>query len=807
MLTTGHSAIMGVMDEKNEKPLVRISVRSLVEFLLRSGDIDTRLGSGFDREAMLAGGRIHRKLQKKETGDYRAECPLVRETDGGAFVLRVEGRADGIYTAEDGTRTVDEIKGVYADIDKMEEPVPVHLAQAKCYAAILAKDEELETVGVRMSYVNLEDEHIRLMYFVYKKEELETWYEALTAEYGRWAAAAEARKAARNASVEQLTFPFPYRQGQKSLVASVYRTIKNSETLFLMAPTGVGKTLSVIYPAVQALREGMGGRIFYLAAKNQALAAPEEAFAILKEHGLSMTTVRITAKEKICPFSEPKCNPEECPYAKGHFDRVNEALFDALALEKTFDRTSIMRWAEERKVCPFEFTLDLTTFADAVLCDYNYAFDPDASLKRFFAEGTKSDAIFLIDEAHNMVDRAREMFTGRIVKEDVMAARRLVKPVSKKAEKALEKLNKALLARKKELTDEKETLVIENPAVEGEAARRALEALEELFKEKKDAKLFDGCKDFYFSLRTFVRVFEEEDGGYVHHAELDEDGHFALELMNVDPSRQLQKTLDKGRAAVFFSATLLPVSYYKKLLCSDENAKAVYAESSFKNEQRCIVVGSDVTTRYKARGRAVYEKIARYIRDTALARRGNYMVFFPSYKFLADVLAVYRETMDCEEINWVAQSRYMTEMDREIFMENFYEEPEKSLVGFTVMGGVFAEGIDLTGTRLVGAVVVGTGLPQVGTRTELLRRYFDEENEGTGFSFAYQYPGINKVLQAAGRVIRTAEDRGVIVLLDARFLERRTLALFPREWEEYTVCTAENVREVLKEFWEEQDGN
>ncbi len=792
--------------DKHEKTTVRISVRALVEFLLRSGDIDTRLGSGFDREAMLAGGRIHRKLQKKETGDYRAEVPLVRETDEGAFVLHIEGRADGIYTAEDGTRTVDEIKGVYADVEKMEEPIPVHLAQAKCYAAILAEDEDLKAVGVRMTYVNLETELIKYMSFSYAREELIKWYDDLVMEYGRWAAAAEERRRARDESIQSLTFPFPYRKGQKGLVASVYRTIKNSETLFLMAPTGVGKTLSVIYPAVQALREGAGSRIFYLAAKNQALAAPEEAFSILKERGLHMTTVRITAKEKVCPFSEPKCNPEECPYAKGHFDRVNEALFDALAREETFDRAAILRWAEERAVCPFEFTLDLCTFADAVFCDYNYAFDPDASLKRFFAEGVKSDAVFLVDEAHNLVDRAREMFSARIVKEEVLAAKKLVKPVSRKAEKALEKLNKALLGRKKELNEESETLVIENPAPEAEAALRAFEALEELFKEKKDAKLFEGLRDFYFSLRTFVRVYEEADGGYVNHAELDEDGHFALELMNVDPSKLLQKTIDKGRAAVFFSATLLPVSYYKKLLCADEDAKAVYAESSFKNEQRCIVIGDDVTTRYKARGRAVYERIARYIRDTALAKRGNYMVFFPSYKFLADVLAVYRETMECEEVNWVAQSRYMTEMDREIFLENFYEEPEKSLVGFTVMGGVFAEGIDLTGTRLVGAIVVGTGLPQVGRRTELLRNYFDQAEEGSGFSFAYQYPGINKVLQAAGRVIRTAEDEGVIVLLDSRFLEKRTLMLFPREWEEYTVCTAENVREVLTDFWREKDG-
>ena len=795
------------MNENEKKPKVRTSVRSLVEFLMRGGDIDSRLGGGFDREAMLAGGRIHRKLQKQETGDYRAEFPLVRETDGGEFVLRIEGRADGVYTGSDGVRCIDEIKGVYAEIEKMEGPVPVHLAQAKCYAAILAEDENLEKTGVRMTYVNLDSEQVRRFFYTYEREELAQWYEDLIRDYSRWAAAAQARKEERDRSIEALSFPYPYRKGQKNLIGSVYRTIRDGEVLFLMAPTGVGKTLATVYPAVKALAGGMGERIFYLTGKNQTLAAPEEAFSLLKANGLRLTSVRITAKEKICPFSEPKCNPEECAFARGHFDRVNEALFDALASCRTFDRDTIRRIAEERQVCPFEFSLDLASFADAILGDYNYAFDPDASLKRFFGEGVKSDGILLIDEAHNLIDRAREMFSARIVKEDVLAAKRTVKPVSKRAEKALEKLNKVMLNRKKELGEGDNYLLIPNPGVEAEAAVRALEVLEELFQEKKDGKLFEAVKDFYFSLRTFVRVYEEADGGYMHHAETDEEGHFSLTLMNIDPSAQLKRTLDKAHATVFFSATLLPVTYYKKLLCGDENAKAVYAESSFKNEQRCIVIGGDVTTRYRSRGRAVYEKIARYIREAALAKTGNYMVFFPSYRFLQDVLRVYRETMDCEEINWVAQSRYMTEMDREIFLENFYEEPERSLVGFTVMGGVFAEGIDLTGTRLVGAIVVGNGLPQVGVETNLIGRYFEEIRKGDGFAFSYLYPGMNKVLQAAGRVIRTAEDRGVIVLLDERFLERQSLALFPREWEEYTVCTAENVRGVLKEFWEEQDGN
>lgn len=817
------------MDEKLESVssksrLIKISVRRLVEFILRSGDIDTRTGSGVDTEAMLAGGRAHRKIQKGKAGDYRAEVPLVWETDRGDFVLRIEGRADGIFTDGLSRLCVDEIKGLLMDVRELSEPYEVHLAQAKCYAAILFRTDfvawddglpddreptyERTRIGVRMTYVDLEEnDRINMFDFEYGKEELLAWFDSVVEEYCKWCQHHTDHKKRRDASMGPLTFPFEYRPGQKNLVSSVYHTILRKQELFLMAPTGVGKTLSVVYPAVRAVGQGHADMIFYLTAKNQTLTVGAEAFRILADRGLIMKTIVLTSKEKICPMNEPSCNPDDCPYAKGHFDRVNDAVFELLSRENYFDRDVILAHARERNVCPFEMSLDVASWCDAVLCDYNYAFDPKAHLRRFFGEGMKGDYIYLVDEAHNLVDRAREMYSATIVKEDVLAAKKVTKPVSRSATRALERLNKELLTVKKELAGvegRNPYLVLTDSTLLGRIQNEALRAfgeLQVLFKEQRNASFREELLDFYFEISDFVSTFERMDDDYVVYADLNEEEHLCVTLFCVNPARNLQEMIDRGRSAVFFSATLLPVDYYKKMFTTREETYAVYARSPFADDQKIVVVGSDVSTRYRSRGTSMYKKIARYIHDTAMARRGNYMAFFPSYKFMSDVLAVYREEFDEPGINWVAQSRYMNEMDREIFLENFYEDPRMTMVGFCVMGGVFAEGIDLIGSRLIGAVVVGCGLPQVGTRTELLRTYY-EEKTGDGFNYAYLYPGMNKVLQSAGRVIRTTEDRGVIVLLDDRFLGRDCLMMFPREWSEYVPCKVHEVRAVLDRFWE-----
>ena len=814
---------------------VRISVRSLVEFIRRSGDIDTRSGSGFDPEAMLAGGRAHRKIQKGMAGDYQAELSLKDQIDCGEYQIKIEGRADGVFTEKtekDGVRrfVIDEIKGIYADPDSLHEPVPVHLAQAKCYAAIILKqlpekkdefreqfgvapDTEMSEseIGVRMTYVHLtENERIRHFSFLFTGEEIIGWYEELTADFKKWTDMQTAWTKKRDLSMEPLSFPFEYRKGQKALVSSVYHTIREKKELFLMAPTGTGKTMAVVYPSVRAVGQGIAERIFYLTAKNQTHQVAEEAFSILKDAGLSMRTITLTAKEKICPMNEVSCNPDDCPYARGHFDRINDAVFDILSEKEVFDRETVTSWALTRKVCPFELGLDISSWCDAVICDYNYAFDPNAHLARFFGEGRKSNAIFLIDETHNLVDRAREMYSAELIKEDVLRAKNLVKNENRKVERALSRVNRKMLALRHafeaEVPDtgrERWMILPESGELITEAVR-AFGELQVFFKEEKNASCREEMLDFYFQISGFVSTWEAMDDDYVTYAFADEKGHFHVRLFCVNPARRLQEMIDRGRSAVFFSATLLPVSYYKKLLSTREDAYAVYAESSFKEEQRLILVGGDVSTRMRSRGKAMYRRIASYIHEAVTAHRGNYMAFFPSYRLMEDVLAVYRTEFDEPDVNWVAQSRYMDGMDREIFLENFYEAPEMSLVGFCVMGGIFAEGIDLTGSRLVGAIVVGCGLPQVGAETELLRNYY-EEKDHTGFASAYLYPGMNKVLQSAGRVIRTATDRGIILLLDDRFLTRDCLGMFPREWRHFISCREGQAGPLIREFWENED--
>lgn len=786
-------------EESSGKQLARISVRELVEFFLRSGDIDSRLPSGMDREAMLAGGRIHRKIQKSQKENYRSEVLFRYEEEREEMILRVEGRADGVITGADGV-TIDEIKGVYRDVARMEEPEEVHLAQAKCYAFMqLREAEELSGIGVQMTYADLDSEEIRRFSYYYGREELTAWFAALMDALSRWSLLLARHMERRNASMESLSFPFPYREGQKKLTAAVYRSIEKGEELFLMAPTGVGKTMACVYPSVRAVGADLADRIFYLTAKNETRKVGVQAFQILMERGLIFRVTDLTSKEKICPQREVRCTPEDCPYARGHFDRINAVLFSMLEKELLLDRETVLRYARETKVCPFELELDLASFSDAVIGDCNYAFDPSASLKRFFGEGMSGRYVLLVDEAHNLPERARDMYSASLEKKEVLAARRLVKDRDRRLTRHLSKINALLLAWKKEETG----TAVRTPEEVGpviDAARKAAEAIEAFFHDGADPAVKEELLDFYFHLRDFTAAAERLDEHYLLYTEVPEEGEYALVLRCMNPAARLSEYVEKGRSGVFFSATLLPVQYYKSLLTVKEDAPAVYALSPFDTKRRKLMIASDVETRYRSRGPELYGRIAEYIFRTAKARRGNYLAFFPSYRLLKDVFAVFRERFGEEDVDWVVQSPQMREEDREIFLENFMPGPKRSLVGFVVMGGMFAEGIDLTGEKLIGAVVAGCGLPQVSESRELMKRYYDERGEN-GFDYAYRFPGVNKVQQSAGRVIRTAEDKGVILLLDSRLLTPGYRRLFPREWSDAEAVDISSVSDHLTEFW------
>lgn len=781
-----------------EEKVIRVSVRNLVEFILRGGDIDNRTSGSMEKEAMLMGGRLHRKIQRSMGSDYHAEVTMKTVIPCDGFSLQVEGRADGIILrGEDEKKEVviDEIKGVLRELEHITEPVKVHLAQAKCYAHIYASQNGLEQIKVQMTYCHLDTEEIKRFIVEYKAEELKEWFEDLIGQYEKWARFQIEWEIKRNASIKQTEFPFDYRPGQRDVAAAVYRTILRRKKLFIQAPTGVGKTISTVFPAVKAVGEGLGNKIFYLTAKTITRTVAENAFRTMKEQGLCMKVITLTAKEKICFCGEAVCNPEACPYAKGHFDRVNDAVYDMLMSGGDIDRAAIERQAEKFKVCPFELSLDISTWVDAVICDYNYVFDPNAHLKRFFSDGSDGNYIFLIDEAHNLVERGREMYSAALYKEDFLDLRKQVKHLDGKLARRLGEVNKLFLELKRECEGYQILNSVSHIALK---LMSLLTEMERCLEEPSDDVTHESVLSLYFQVRSFVSIHDGLDENYVIYSEFEENGRFKIKLFCVNPAENLQKYLDYGSGTVFFSATLLPIHYYKNLLSVEKDDYAIYAQSPFPKENMLLLQAGDVSTRYTMRGRDMYGRYAVYIGRTARCKKGNYIAFFPSYKFMQEV---YEQFVRSEEgIDVILQSQNMGEHEREDFLKEFERDRENSLVGFCVMGGVFSEGIDLTADRLIGAIIVGTGLPQVCNDREILKGYFDSRGM-RGFDYAYLYPGINKVLQSAGRVIRTETDRGVILLLDERFSQRQYRDSFPREWESCQVCSAATLEDHIDSFW------
>ena len=863
---------------------ISISVRRLVEFVLRHGDIDNRHHAGADN-AMQEGSRIHRMIQKRMGPEYQAEVALKMTFEEEKYFLTLEGRADGIIQTEDRV-VIDEIKGTYRDPVKWKEPMPLHLAQAKCYAYIYGTQQNLSEVQVRMTYCHIPTETLRYFYQDYTMPELTEWFQALMAAYRRWADFTWDWREIRQNSIKGLSFPFPYRDGQKELVANVYRTIYHKKKLFMEAPTGVGKTISTIYPAVQAMGQGMGEKLFYLTAKTITRTVADDTLEILRKKGLHFKSVILTAKEKICFMEETECNPEYCPYAKGHYDRINDALYDLLMTQDSFSREKIEEYAAKHQVCPFEMCLDMSFFADAVICDYNYLFDPHVYLKRFFGDSVGGEYLFLIDEAHNLLERGREMYSAVLVKEDFLALRlelkkTIVSDTSGNARKSevsgqmtldmtgesadasilidqtstvfypaentinalsevrhkgrrggrsilvregyadkmvyhLEKCNQEMLAMKRECEG---CCLVEDTDSFVQPLMRLRAVMDDYLAEQEDGQLpvRDLLLDFYFEIGHFLEMYELMDENYVKYTQLGDDNSFRLKLFCVNPAANLRQCMGRGRSSILFSATFLPIQYYKKLLGGTPEDYEVYAKSVFDAEKRALFIADDVTSKYSRRSDGEYANIAAYIEEIVKNRHGNYMVFCPSYAFLYRIYEQYAERYGGEGRECLIQGESMGEVDREEFLSRFrgndmldlqadiameIEEEDSILIGFCVLGGIFSEGIDLKNDSLIGAIIVGTGLPQVCFEREILKNFFDEEGEN-GFDYSYRYPGMNKVLQAAGRVIRTTEDVGIIALLDERFLQGSYQRMFPREWESFEEVSLGTVAKRVERFWNE----
>jgi len=804
----------------NAKPIHTVQVRELVTFVLRRGDLGgEREFVGSDRA--LAGIRGHQKIQRSRPTGYLTELPVEHKVETVEFTLHIRGRIDGLLITS-GRVLLEEIKTVTGSWD--HEADPLHWAQAKFYGFIHALENALKELVIQLIYLELPSGKVTEFHQNFSFAELSDFFATTTAVYVHWLREQHHWCLARDASIAALNFPFPnYRPGQRELAVAAYRVLANGGRLFLAAPTGIGKTISTLFPAVKALGEGRLERIFYLTARTVGRAIAEKALADLRRAGLKVRAVTLTAKEKVCVRDGHPCDPLTCPLAKGYYDRVKPAIREALGMEE-ITRPVLEAVGQKHQVCPFELSLDVSVWVDAIVCDYNYVFDPQVYLRRHFEEDGGAYG-FLVDEAHNLVDRARDMFSAELDGGEILDVKRAIKKAAPRCSKALAELEKAMQTLSNPAEPQDEPAEPSDPSIELnlfqwkspsfkqedrgastspefpesliDPLETALDETEKWLVQNQPAEFREALLALYFRMHSFRKTVELYDERFVTIIE----GAPApkVRLFCLDPSLLLRKALARGKAAVFFSATLTPIDYYRTLLGGEPDDPVLQLSSPFPPENLAVLIQDRIQTHFKGRAESLVD-VVEAIGSLVSGRPGNYLVYFPSYQYLNSVLQEFQ--VQHPKVPVLVQRPGMTEPERDAFLAAFSVEHGEPLVGFAVLGGIFGEGIDLVGERLIGAVIVGVGLPQICVERDLIRDYFQQQNV-VGFDYAYTFPGMNRVLQAIGRVIRSETDRGVVLLIDARFNEIRYRRLFPAWWKYLRVRHADGLREAIGSFWKQ----
>ncbi len=786
----------------NEVPLHTISVRSLVEFVLRAGDLTP---GGFQkRDRALLGTQGHKQVQHSRPEGYETEVEVTYRVEGANPPVEVRGRIDGLYANTEPV-IIEEIKTTTLSLDLIsEDHNPLHWAQAQCYAYMYVRQNNLSGAVIHLTYYYLgSDEQSsqkeKTFERCFTQAELEVFFNKLITPYLDWFRKVLAWQTRRDLSIQQLNFPYEnYRPDQREMAVAVYKTIRAQGRLYVQSPTGVGKTIATLFPAVKALGQGLAAKVFYLTAKTSGRLIAEKTLDDMRQAGLYLNSVTLTAKEKICFCPPVNCDPERCDFARDYFNKAKRAL-DKIDQLQAFTRPLIEEIAQKYQLCPFEFSLDLALWVDCIICDYNYAFDPRVYLHRFFDLNTEP-YIFLVDEAHNLPDRARAMYSAELEKKTVLNLQRTLKPHLPELAKSLSVINKVLLEIQKTCQTEGAPALVEHAPPE-----KLLKAVWEFSQLAEDwlalnqiAEFRQELLEFYFLCSSYLRTAEYFDTFYVSYFERQGQADLKAKLFCLDPAPMLAAPLERSQSAIFFSATLLPVDYFMQLLTGPaEHPKRIF-QSPFPTENVGLLIHNKISTKYTQRADS-YAAIASAIVSVCRAQVGNYLVFFPSYAYLTAVLELLNKKLPEKQI--LVQDRGMTETERESFLAQFSTSNQETLIGLAVMGGIFGEGIDLVGDRLIGAVVVGVGVPQVCLERDLIKEYFDRQN-GNGFAYAYQYPGFNRVLQATGRVIRTETDRGVIVLIDERFTQARYRHLFPTHWRGFQIVqNTGEIEDRLERFW------
>ncbi|CAI3251363.1 ATP-dependent DNA helicase [Enterococcus cecorum] len=771
----------------------KVSVRELVAFVHNEESIDNRKQSN---HTALEGSKIHRKLQQSMDENYQSEVSLKTVYQGKQFDIQLEGRCDGIWQKENQI-IIDEIKTGEHTFEQLEDAtLQLFMAQAKIYAYIYALQEKLEEVVVMVRYFCTQDEKIDEYQNQYSFDELNDYYQETMKEYEKWLIFLDKYRQNRQKKLQALQFPYNnYRKGQRELSVAVYRTLSQEKCLFMEAPTGTGKTLSTLFPALKAMGEYNQGRIFYLTAKTITRQVALDTMKLFEEQQSEIKTIEISAKEKICFMNECKCNPDYCPFAKNYYQKQKLAIWDLLNNGHFYSREQISEVAKKYECCPFELSLDLSLYSDVIVCDYNYLFDPQVYLKRFF-ELEETDSYFLVDEGHNLISRAREMYSKALSLQLIKDFKKLLPKHHRKHHKILQQFIEYCEESRKLLKDRDYLFQKELPDKLIDLGYRWSEYFRDFLLELKD-EIPAWLQNLYFDLMSFLKISEYYDDHFSFLVEL-VNHELKFKIFCLDPAHFIKQKLDFGKGSVLFSATLSPVQYYQNLLVGHTDDLTFRQSSPFNQNQFQVLVADYLPMTYKYRSQVV-DSLCELIKKATDIKAGNYFCFFPSFSYMEEVYQRYIQLYPEAEV--LIQSRELKDVEKEAFLANFQAQNEQVVLGFCVLGGVFSEGIDLKKNRLIGSIIVSVGLPQISKEQEELKRYFDEKNQ-QGFYYIYQLPGFNKMMQAAGRVIRTEEDRGVILLIDQRFSRKDYMQLYPSHWSKGVVVhDLFSMLNQLKQFW------
>ena len=750
------------------------SVRGIVEYVLKGGSLDDRFVS---RGRALEGTIAHGKLQRdneKVYQDYEKEVILKHEFLVNNISLIVEGRADGIIK-ENGKIIIEEIKSTYKDLSYINFDYNLlHWAQGKFYGYIYCVDNNIDEIDIRLSYFNINNDEVRSFDKTYNICELEQFVYSLVNKYLEIIVIKEEFNKIKNESIRLLSFPFSsYRKGQRELAVNCFNTIKQNGILFAQAPTGIGKTISTIFPALKSIGENRGEKIVYLTAKTITRTVAQEAYLKLYDKGLKFKVVTITAKEKICLNNEVKCNPDDCIYAKDYFTKINNVIASLIKKDDKFFEDDIIEYAKMYNICPFQLSLDLSEWCDGIICDYNYAFDHTVKLKRIFEERNEKN-ILLIDEAHNLVSRARNIYSCQIEKSKIVNVNKVIKGKVPRLYKISNAINKEMILIRRELEEINENITYHNEIYQNliKLMKSFINEAESYLIKAKGTLGYEDVLEFYYSARSFIAVSELYSNKYTTILRK-EKSEFIIKIFCINPSENLKQTLNGAYSSIIFSATLSPINYYMDLIGGDEKSFRVRFDSPF-NKKNLSTYLYNLDMRYFNREKNI-DVLCKLINQFITEVKGNYMVFLPSFEYLGKV---YEKYIDIYGDNGtIIQEENLSEEKKKEYLEQF--SLKTNIVGFTVVGGMFSEGIDLPGDKLIGAIIVGVGFPKVSIENNIIQDYFEKN----GFDYSYTYPGINKVLQSVGRVIRTENDKGRVLLIDNRYSSYKYKAMLPSEWD------------------------